>query len=181
MPSFVRPALAGLAALAAISAASAETPGPEAAPPAQAAGLPETEVLGPWRLICGQQKEEGCVARQTILLEKGPPETSLDLFLTPGPDRLASLSLVTSLDVMIRPGAGIARSGRTVTAPVWWAEFAACGREGCQASAFFDPESVYGAEDPVAVLVSPEGQQLVVPLDLSRLRDAIDRTRPQAK
>lgn len=140
-----------------------------------AAQEPSVETIGPWRLICGQ--DGGCVARQAILLEKGPPETGLDLFLAPGPGATASLSLVTSLDVMIEPGAGLARRGDNVAAPAWRADFSACGRGGCQASGFLDPDVLAGAEDPVAVLVSPQGQQMLVPIRLDGLEEAIARTR----
>lgn len=170
------------ALLLSASALAAQT-APGAGTPAQAGSgttaAPESagEEIGPWRLICGDAGA-GCVARQTILLEKGPPEISIDLFLTAGPGQSGTLSLVTNLDVRIEPGAGIARSQPMASAPVWHGEFVACGSAGCQANGFFDPDSVYGAEDPVAILVSPEGQTVAVPVSMARVKDALERVKP---
>lgn len=138
---------------------------------------PPEEVIGPWRLICGQA-EEGCVARQKIVLDKGPPEVSIDLFVTPGAgDDSAMLSFITNMDVAIAPGAAIARSQANAETPVWRADFAACGMAGCQANGLFDPDSVYGAEEPVAVLVSPEGKIFAVPVNLTRMKDVLARVK----
>lgn len=138
------------------------------------------ESLGAWRLICG---EDGCVARASVAADDGGQERVVDLFLGRGPGGVPTLSLITDLAVRVAPGAGIARSEAYVTAPSWSADFVTCGPDGCQATGFLDPDALRGAQDPIAVLVSPNGETLAVPLDLSGMDaalSAIEKAAPGA-
>lgn len=168
-----------IAILLCAGAATAQTTAPAPVSPQapSAPGAEPVEEIGPWRLICGETGE-GCVARQTVHLDEKDPEIVLDLFLTPGPGNSATLSLVTTLDVLIEPGVSISRSQPMTAAPVWHGDFVACGVAGCQANGFFDPDSVYGAEDPVAVIVSADAQTLAVPVSMALVKDALERVKP---